>query len=93
MSGITVEADTSRPAGSRVLSIKVGDAPLDDAKTYRVATNDFMARGGDGYTHVSPTPSASLPDERLAAARQRGHGLHPQLGTVRTSVAGRLVLK
>ena len=24
--------------------------PLDDAKTYRVATNDFMARGGDGYS-------------------------------------------
>ena len=49
VSGLTIEADPSRPPGSRVLSIKVGDAPLDENKTYRVATNDFMLRGGDGY--------------------------------------------
>jgi 2',3'-cyclic-nucleotide 2'-phosphodiesterase (5'-nucleotidase family) len=36
-------------AGSRVLSIAVGGAPLDPDKFYRVAVNDFMARGGDGY--------------------------------------------
>ncbi len=23
--------------------------PLDDQKIYKLATNDFMARGGDGY--------------------------------------------
>ena len=49
VSGLTVAAEASRPAGSRITSIKVGDLPLDEAKTYRVATNDFMARGGDGY--------------------------------------------
>ena len=27
-----------------------GEAPLDKDRTYRIATNDFMARGGDGYT-------------------------------------------
>ncbi len=25
------------------------DAPLDPAATYKVATNDFVRRGGDGY--------------------------------------------
>jgi len=30
-------------------SVKVGDAPLDPARTYSLATNDFMARGGDDY--------------------------------------------
>ena len=33
-----------------MLSVHVGNAPLDDAKIYRMATNDFMARGSDGYT-------------------------------------------
>ena len=49
VSGLTVEADLSQPAGSRVKSVMVGDAPLDAGKVYTLATNDFMARGGDGY--------------------------------------------
>ena len=53
VSGLTIEADLSRPAGSRIVSIKVGGAPLSETRTYRVATNDFMARGGDGYTHAA----------------------------------------
>ena len=45
----TIEADISRAPGSRVISVKVGDAPLDPPKSYSLATNDFMARGGDDY--------------------------------------------
>jgi 5'-nucleotidase / UDP-sugar diphosphatase len=49
MSGMAVEVDLSRPAGERVESVRVGGEPLDPARTYTLATNDFMARGGDGY--------------------------------------------
>jgi 2',3'-cyclic-nucleotide 2'-phosphodiesterase (5'-nucleotidase family) len=49
VSGLTVEVDLKEPVGSRVKSVKVNGEPLDPAKTYKVATNDFMARGGDGY--------------------------------------------
>lgn len=49
ISGMSVTIDPSQPAGSRVTSVMVGDAPLDPAATYRIATNDFMLRGGDGY--------------------------------------------
>jgi 2',3'-cyclic-nucleotide 2'-phosphodiesterase (5'-nucleotidase family) len=49
VSGMSVEADLSKPAGSRVKSVMVGGAPLDPAKTYTLATNDYMAGGGDGY--------------------------------------------
>src|SRR4051795_4766772 len=49
VSGMTIEFDPRQPAGSRVLSIAVGGAPLDPNKFYRVAINDFMARSGDGY--------------------------------------------
>ena len=45
VSGLEIEADASRPPGSRILSIRVGNAPLEESKTYSVATNDFLARG------------------------------------------------
>ncbi len=43
----------SAPAGERVRKVFLGDELLDrnDTETsYKVATNDFMAAGGDGYT-------------------------------------------
>ncbi|MHA1190072.1 MAG: bifunctional metallophosphatase/5'-nucleotidase [Alphaproteobacteria bacterium] len=50
ISGMVVEVDLSQPAGSRVKSAKVGGSALDAGRTYTVATNDYMARGGDGYS-------------------------------------------
>jgi len=50
VSGMEVVFDPTAPAGSRVASVSVGGAPLDLNKVYRVATNDFMLAGGDGYT-------------------------------------------
>lgn len=50
VSGISFKFDTTRPAGSRVTEISIGGAPLDDNKTYTLATSDFLvSRGGDGY--------------------------------------------
>ncbi len=53
VSGLKVVADLKQPAGSRVVSVMVGDKPLDLAATYTVATNDFMLNGGDGYTALA----------------------------------------
>ena len=44
-----VTADPTKEPGARVVSVTVGGQPLDMAKTYTVATNDYMATGGDGY--------------------------------------------
>jgi 5'-nucleotidase / UDP-sugar diphosphatase len=49
VSGLAFTYDAGKPTGSRVTSVKVGGADLDKAKTYTLATNDFLARGGDGY--------------------------------------------
>ncbi|MDR0490343.1 MAG: bifunctional metallophosphatase/5'-nucleotidase, partial [Oscillospiraceae bacterium] len=35
--------------GSRIKDVKVGGKPLDLEKTYKIATNDFTAAGGDTY--------------------------------------------
>jgi 5'-nucleotidase / UDP-sugar diphosphatase len=50
VSGMSFTFDAARPAGERVVEVMVGDAPLDPDATYRVATNDYMLGGGDGYT-------------------------------------------
>lgn len=50
VSGIRYTIDMKQPAGSRVVSVTLADGtPLDPAKTYRVAVNNFMATGGDNF--------------------------------------------
>jgi 5'-nucleotidase len=50
VSGLAFTYERARPAGQRVTDVRVGGAPLDPARSYLIATNDFMAGGGDGYT-------------------------------------------
>jgi hypothetical protein len=66
ISGITVEADITRPPGDRITAMTVGGAPLVEDKIYRVATNDFIARGGDGYVTLRDA-RRTPPGRRLAA--------------------------
>jgi 5'-nucleotidase len=35
-------------AGGSARNVKLGGAALDEAKTYKIAVNNFMAGGGDG---------------------------------------------
>jgi len=56
MSGLHVTYNGEAPVGSRVRSVMVGGASLDFSKTYTVATDAFVADGGDGYdmlTHAT----------------------------------------
>lgn len=50
LSGATLRYDPSQPVGQRVTAVTVGGQPLDPAARYRLATSDFLADGGDGYT-------------------------------------------
>jgi 5'-nucleotidase/UDP-sugar diphosphatase len=54
VAGMKYSYDKSKPPGSRVVSVDVKDgdtfAPLDNAKTYGVVTNNYMRAGGDGYS-------------------------------------------
>lgn len=53
ISGARIVARRDAVPGSRLVSIEIGGAPLDDAKRYKVATSDFLARGKDGYVALS----------------------------------------
>ncbi len=50
LSGLKVKYDMSRPNMDRVVEISREDGTsINDAETLKVATNDFMATGGDGF--------------------------------------------
>lgn len=47
MSGVEMEVSYEKPQGRRVLKVSVGGKPLQRGKKYTVATNSFLAGGGD----------------------------------------------
>jgi 5'-nucleotidase len=50
VSGIRYAFDTGRPPGKRITSITINGKPLDDGKTYTLATTSYVAiDAGDGY--------------------------------------------
>ena len=53
VSGLRFVYNPEKPAGSRVVAVQVGGKPLEPTATYRVATNDYMFKGGDGYGSLS----------------------------------------
>ena len=92
VSGITVEADLSKPAGSRIVSATIDGAPIDAAKLYKLATNDFMAKGGDGY--VALKKGKQLLGERDAKLMANDVMAYVKAkGEVEPKVEGRVVLK
>lgn len=63
-SGLTMTWSRSAAPGERVKSVSVNGQPLEMTASYTVATNDFMAKGGDGY--VIFTEAKTLVDAAAA---------------------------
>jgi 2',3'-cyclic-nucleotide 2'-phosphodiesterase (5'-nucleotidase family) len=92
VSGMTVIFDPQQTAGNRVTAIAVGTAPLDPERTYRVAVNDFMARGSDGYTMFAAVdPLLPLEDTPLLSDEVMVY--LQGLDSVRSAVEGRIAAK
>lgn len=54
VSGMRYQYDATKDPGSRIVKAEImaadgSFAPIDDAKMYSIATNNFMRTGGDGY--------------------------------------------
>lgn len=49
VSGLTAWYDMSKPVGQRLVKLLIGSEPCNDEKIYKVATNSFIADGGDLY--------------------------------------------
>jgi 5'-nucleotidase/UDP-sugar diphosphatase len=92
VSGIKAQYDVGRAPGDRVMGMTVDGAPLDPQRIYRVATNDFLARGGDNYTMLRDAARIT-PDNDAPLLANEVMDYVKGLGTVRTGVEGRLVGK
>lgn len=53
VSGLKYTFDAAKPAGSRIVSVTVGDKPIELDKVYRVVANDFLTGGGDFYSMLA----------------------------------------
>ena len=48
--GFTYSVDLSKPEGSRVSNMRLDGRPIDPSASYRIATNNYLASGGDNLT-------------------------------------------
>ncbi|WP_147140809.1 bifunctional metallophosphatase/5'-nucleotidase [Nocardia ninae] len=55
LAGLTYAYADSAPKGGKVIgdSVRIAGQPLNPTATYRIATNSFLAGGGDGFTVFS----------------------------------------
>lgn len=60
VSGLSFRYKTDAPAGKRVTAVEIGGHTLEDSGRYLVATNDFLIRGGDGYTAFTEGQGSSV---------------------------------
>jgi 5'-nucleotidase len=64
VSGIRFSFDASRPAGSRVVDVKVNGQPLNDSRKYTLTTTTFIGLdGGDGYSIFKGAAVVLSPDK------------------------------
>jgi 5'-nucleotidase / UDP-sugar diphosphatase len=66
VAGLSIVADRAAAPGARVKTVIVNGEALDPGRDYKLATNDFLARGADGYgmlagkTHVTADSGTRL---------------------------------
>ena len=49
VAGMRFVYEPAAAKGSRIVEVTVGGNPLDKGRVYKLATNDYIANGGDGY--------------------------------------------
>jgi 5'-nucleotidase / UDP-sugar diphosphatase len=82
VSGLAVDYDVAAPAGSRAIRVFVGNQPLEPDRIYRVATNDFLAVGGDQYTTFQEGKNIVYGDslrDVFAAYLEKHSPVHPEI--------------
>ncbi|MFJ5995605.1 bifunctional metallophosphatase/5'-nucleotidase [Streptomyces sp. NPDC092370] len=71
-SGLTYTLDLTKSGADRVVtdSVKLNGAAIDPAATYRVATNSFLAGGGDGFPTLGQGTNDVVGADDLTALEQ-----------------------
>ena len=92
VSGLRLVYDPQQPAGSRVLEATMNNTPIDPAASYRLATVDYLLKGGDGYVSlVQGKPLIDPSDGPLLATVVMQY--IAASGTVAPQVEGRIMAR
>jgi 5'-nucleotidase / UDP-sugar diphosphatase len=85
VSGMRFTYDPSNPPGSRIVEAEIGGQPVESSRVYKVATNDYVYGGGDGYEALSrgtalidPSGGTLLANMVMAYIERQGE-IAPQL--------------
>lgn len=92
VSGIRFVFDASRPKGNRVLEVSVGGKPLDPTAKYKLAANEYIMAGGDGYASLTKTRAIIDPSGGTLMANIVMDYIAAK-GSVAPTVEGRIVEK
>jgi 5'-nucleotidase/UDP-sugar diphosphatase len=80
VSGIAFVYSRSDPPGHRVKEIFIGGRPVDPKGEYTVATNDFLAAGGDGYKAFGEAVKSSKDFSVTGGAMKGGKLIYSDAG-------------
>lgn len=89
VAGMSYKIDPDAEAGQRVHSVMIGDEPIDPEKMYHVATNDFVAAGGDDYTMVGEAETVAMYNDLAEVVVE----FIEELGEVDYGVEGRILVE
>ena len=88
--GFVFAYDLSRPAGQRIVEMRLNGRRIDPNRRYRVAVNNFLASGGDNFTVLAQgtnTADAGLDLDALEAWLKPGASV-PELGRIKDRTPG-----
>ncbi|MFP2926362.1 bifunctional metallophosphatase/5'-nucleotidase [Pyxidicoccus sp. 3LG] len=91
VSGMRFTFNLERPAGDRVVDVKVAGKPLDAEATYKLATLSFLASGKDGYEMLKGQPSTPALKEGQTPLDVLAEAFHSGKPAPRAKPEGRIV--
>jgi 5'-nucleotidase / UDP-sugar diphosphatase len=63
--GIKYELDLTKPIGQRISNVRIGNAPVNDSKSYKVVTNSGMLTGLHNYNEIGKGQNIKKTDKLL----------------------------
>ncbi|QNP71864.1 5'-nucleotidase C-terminal domain-containing protein [Streptomyces roseirectus] len=91
---LTYTLDLTKSGADRVVTdtVRLNGAPIDPAATYRVATNSFLAGGGDGFPTLGQGTNDLVGADDLAALAQYLTANSSPAGPLAPPVANRITI-
>ena len=66
VSGLAVNYDPGAPVGQRLISLSTGGQPVDPRQSYRLATLEILARGGDSFVQFLGAQKVTLGERKFS---------------------------